>query len=366
MQVISLFSGIGGFEIAAEWMGWQNIASCEINPFGQKILKYYWPNSYHHDDVKTLDYEEIKKRIDPKRKTIVVGGFPCQPYSLAGKRLGKEDDRHLWPYCIETVKQLRPDFCVFENVFGLINWSNGLVFHEVQTDLEAAGYEVWPYVLPACAVNAPHRRDRVWFVAYARFERQAFGCQQPMGVNELRKQQHAPHPEHHGCNGTENGQGMGTGNDSAEAGANEASEFEGYTEPSAGAITDTEGLRSDRTPKHENDNRQSGERRGCNTYDNGEVQGGHIITNTTNEGLEGGKRRPSTGKGFAGHIHTNWEQFPTQPPVRPRNDGLPELVDGITFSKWRNESIKAGGNAIVPQVAHQIFKSIEQYESNMY
>ena len=167
MQVIDLFSGIGGFSLAAKWAGWETIQFCEIDKFCQKILAYHFPNVPIHDNVKTLNYEEIKKRINPSKPTIVVGGFPCQPYSLAGKRLGKEDDRHLWPYCVETIRQLKPNYCVFENVFGIVNWNGGLVFDEVQSDLEAEGYEVQAFVLPACAVNAPHRRDRIWFVAYA-------------------------------------------------------------------------------------------------------------------------------------------------------------------------------------------------------
>ena len=170
MQVISLFSGIGGFELAAEWMGWLNIASCEINPFGQKVLKHYWPNAYHHDDIKTMNYDEIRDRINPQIPTVVVGGFPCQPYSTAGKRLGKDDERHLWPYCVRTVQQIRPNYCVFENVRGLTNWNGGMVFDEVQSDLEAEGYEVLPFLLPACAVNAPHRRDRIWFIAYSNYK----------------------------------------------------------------------------------------------------------------------------------------------------------------------------------------------------
>ena len=169
MQVISLFSGIGGFELAAEWAGWTNIASCEINPFGRRVLEYYWPDAYHHDDIHTLTYETIKEKSkwDESKATIIVGGFPCQPYSTAGKRLGKNDDRHLWPKMLRIIREIKPAWVVGENVFGLVNWSGGLVFEEVQADLEAEGYEVQPYVLPAASVGAPHRRDRVWFVAHA-------------------------------------------------------------------------------------------------------------------------------------------------------------------------------------------------------
>jgi DNA (cytosine-5)-methyltransferase 1 len=158
----SLFSGIGGFDLAAEWMGWENIFHCEWNPFGQKVLKYHFPNAISYEDITKTDFTIHRGRID-----ILTGGFPCQPYSMAGKRLGKEDERHLWPEMLRAIREIQPRWVVGENVFGLVNWSGGMVFHEVQADLEAEGYEVQPYVLPAVSVNAPHRRDRVWFVAYS-------------------------------------------------------------------------------------------------------------------------------------------------------------------------------------------------------
>lgn len=159
----SLFSGIGGFDLASEWMGWNNAFHCEINPFCQKVLKYHFPNAISYADIKTTDFTEWNGKID-----IVSGGFPCQPYSVAGNRKGKDDDRHLWPEMLRSIKQIQPSWIVGENVPGIINWSKGMVFNEVQTDLEAAGFEIFPpLILPACGVNASHKRDRVWFVAYS-------------------------------------------------------------------------------------------------------------------------------------------------------------------------------------------------------
>ena len=167
MQVISLFSGIGGFELAATWAGWDIVVCCEINPFGKRVLEYYWPNAYHHSDINTLNYDTIIKnsRWDPTKPTIVVGGFPCQGQSLAGKRKGREDERWLWPAMCRIIQEVSPQFVLAENVLGIISIESGLVFEQVQVDLEAEGYEVQPYVLPAAGVDAPHRRDRVWFVA---------------------------------------------------------------------------------------------------------------------------------------------------------------------------------------------------------
>jgi len=146
MQIIDLFSGIGGFSLAGRWVGWHTIQFCEIDKFGQRVLGYHFPNIPIHPDVKTLTGEQIINNglYDPRETTIIVGGFPCQPFSAAGKRRGTEDDRHLWPECIRLVREVKPDFCVFENVFGIVSWDGGLVFEQVQADLEAEGYEVQP------------------------------------------------------------------------------------------------------------------------------------------------------------------------------------------------------------------------------
>ena len=156
----SLFSGIGGFDLAAEWMGWHNEFHCEWMPFPRKVLSYYFPKSISYEDITKTDFSIHRGTID-----ILTGGFPCQPYSSAGKRLGKEDERHLWPHMLRAISEIKPTYVVGENVRGLTNWSKGLVFEEVCTDLEAQGYEVQPILLPACAVGAPHRRARIWFVA---------------------------------------------------------------------------------------------------------------------------------------------------------------------------------------------------------
>lgn len=161
MTHASLFSGIGGFDLAAEWAGWTNAFNCEIDPFCRKVLKYHFPNAEQYEDIRTTDFTVWKDRID-----VLTGGFPCQPFSLAGKRRGTEDDRYLWPAMLDVIRTVRPRWVVGENVYGIVNWSEGLVFERVCADLEAAGYEVQPYIIPACGVGAPHRRDRCWFVAH--------------------------------------------------------------------------------------------------------------------------------------------------------------------------------------------------------
>jgi len=162
MRHRSLFSGIGGFDLAATWMGWENVFNCERDRFCRRVLKHYWPETKSYEDVREFKGSEFAGKID-----VLSGGFPCQPFSVAGKRQGTADDRYLWPQMLRIVGEIRPRWVVGENVFGLLNWNRGMVFRQVLIDLEATGYEVWPYVLPAAGVGAPHRRDRIWFVAYA-------------------------------------------------------------------------------------------------------------------------------------------------------------------------------------------------------
>lgn len=161
MKHASLFSGIGGFDLAAQWMGWENIFQVEKDEFCQKVLTKNFPKVKRYGDIKQFDGTPYRGSID-----ILTGGFPCQPYSSAGKRKGTEDDRHLWPEMLRIISEIQPTWIVGENVDGIINWSEGLVFEEVQKSLEDKGYEVQSCVLPACGVQGAHRRYRVWFIAH--------------------------------------------------------------------------------------------------------------------------------------------------------------------------------------------------------
>ncbi len=158
----SLFSGIGGFDLAAEWMGWDNVFHCEIETLQQLILKHNFPKSKLYNDIRKTDFTIYRGIIN-----ILTGGFPCQPFSLAGQKLGIDDPRHLWPQMLRAIREIQPEWVVGENVFGIINWGGGMVFEQVQADLEAQGYEVQPYILPACGKDALHRCDRVFFVAHS-------------------------------------------------------------------------------------------------------------------------------------------------------------------------------------------------------
>jgi len=245
----SLFSGIGGFDLAAQRMGWTNVFHCEWMDFPRKVLHHYWPEATSYVDITTTDFTFHAGQID-----VLTGGFPCQPYSSAGKRKGKDDDRHLWPHMHRAIREIRPRYVVGENVFGFTTWNGGVVLEEVCADLEAEGYSVQPFIIPAAAVGAPHRRDRVWIVAY---------------------DTNARH----------------------------------------------EGLRRERQDTFH----------GLHNAADARMARGTLI----------------------------WDNFPTVSPVCGGNDGLSRELDGITFPKWRTESIKAYGNAIVPQLAFQLFRAIE-------
>ena len=160
MRLLNLFDGIGGFALAAEWMGWENVGSVEIDPFCRQVLDYWFDYECTWTDIKAADFVRLHRRID-----IITGGFPCQPFSNAGKQRGKDDDRYLWPEMLRAIREVQPRWVVGENVRGLLSNAGGMVFEQVCADMETLGYEVQPLLVPACAVDAPHRRDRVWIVA---------------------------------------------------------------------------------------------------------------------------------------------------------------------------------------------------------
>ena len=156
MRLLDLFSGIGGFSYAAEKLigGYETVAFCEMDDFCQKVLKKHWPQVPIFDDVRTLDASRLG-RID-----IVTGGYPCQPFSQAGRRQGEEDERHLWPEMLRIIKSCQPRYVLAENVAGHVTMG----LDQVLTDLEDQGYTTRAIIVPACAKNAPHRRDRVWII----------------------------------------------------------------------------------------------------------------------------------------------------------------------------------------------------------
>lgn len=383
----SLFSGIGGFDLAADWMGWENAFHCEWNSFGQKILKYYWPKATSYEDITKTDFSIWRGRID-----VLTGGFPCQPYSVAGKRKGKEDERHLWPEMLRAIREIQPSYVVGENVRGLTNWNGGLVFDEVQSDLEAQGYEVLPFLLPACAVNAPHRRDRIWFIAYSNHKGRSSGFGEISKKNgEISKRNENTQFSNTNDRISENTYSNGRENNKRKEKPNIREQRNFSTGNNEPISTDNDEIRNvayscnkrcyngcyNRKERHfQNDKGITEESK--SEWSGREFRACEISSNVTNPDSrrqsckEYRETQPGqfTKKSFSG----NWENFPTQSPICNGNDGISSRLDIETilksvgrkvnksfkpFSWWRNESIKGGGNAIVPHVAFQIFKAID-------
>lgn len=161
MRMLELFAGIGGISLAAHWAGIETVGFCEIDPFCQTVLKKHWPDVPIWPDVKELMGDEIRKKCGAV--DIIAGGFPCQPYSVAGKRKGEEDDRALWPEMLRIISDVRPRWVVGENVAGFVN----LGLDNALSDLENQGYSCQSFLIPACGIGAPHQRYRVFIMGYS-------------------------------------------------------------------------------------------------------------------------------------------------------------------------------------------------------
>lgn len=317
MTHASLFSGIGGFDLAAEWAGWTNVFHCEIDPFCRSVLKYHFPNATQYEDIRTTDFTAWRGRVD-----VLTGGFPCQPFSIAGKRLGTSDERYLWPEMLRAIREIRPRWVVGENVRGFINWSEGLVLETVCADLEALGYEVQPFVLPACAVGAPHRRDRVWIVAH----RADTGIEGVRGREELADR----------CEAVADAPCVGCG--------------PGRT-ASNGSVQNAE----IRANLHVPAERSLRERPAADADSSG-LQGGINQQQQVPQGIEG-----NTGKNSSGCDKHGWECFPTQPPVRGKYDGISLLLDRYITPEVYGTISKTYGNKDLSKV-RQAFSKTEIWE----
>lgn len=312
MQIIDLFSGIGGFSLAGHWVGWQTVQFCEIDAFCGKVLSKNFPGVPIHQDIKTLTRDSILENgiWKPNEPTIVVGGFPCQPYSHAGKRKGNNDDRALWPEMLRVIREVEPMWVVGENVAGLISMDGGRVLAGIVADLENAGYTVEAFVVPACAVGAPHRRDRLWIVAHA--ERIGWDGRSPTEAGNVHRD---------GTNGQwqsagEFGDAAFVASDSAGRGLRRrtASGKPGQYTRSSETTSDAHGIR---------------------------------LQERNTSALAGDQGFGSRG------IDPAWDEHWL--PVAAR---LCRMDDGISPGLDRSKRLKALGNAIVPQVAYEIFKAI--------
>ena len=397
----SLFSGIGGPEVAAAMLGWENVFHCEINPFGRAVLGYWFPESQSYEDITKTDFTKYRGQID-----ILTGGFPCQPFSYAGKRGGQSDDRYLWPEMLRVIDEIRPTWVVCENVAGITTMvesceisemgSEASLFEEdngvhrfraeltftierICRDLESKGYAVQPVLIPACAVGAPHRRDRVFIVAHSSGSGSEShtqdGRSESDGSDELsqsgkwREQTELDNGFHAVPRHSSNTYGR-RGCEVDEHIQSELSDGTKFCDGWFGITTNPEELHGNGGSagyggagffEKESELRNICRKTASDTYCK-RPQGRHYCNK------EGHREAKS---GSVGFLHCDkmlpgnrWEGFPSVSLAHRGNDGLPFDVDDLTipFARWRNESLKAYGNAIVPQVMYRIFQCIEEIE----
>lgn len=342
-----LFAGIGGFSLALDTIFHEQKNEhifCEWEEFPTAILKKHWPDGTYYGDIADLiaDTNDTRSRTpenednqngtqsDIERKgqslhrtgrhdsVILTGGFPCQPFSQAGRRAGTSDDRYKWPDMFSVIRNVRPDWIIAENVRGLVTWNDGMVLETVCADLESEGYEVQPFIIPAVAIGAPHRRDRVWIIANTlngRQRREEQGSPQPQDSlpQEHRKEDSTPR------------------------------EFER-------ADSNREAIQLTPNPRQQHGQSGNSER----------VEANQTIGTTSSTHHERqGKYDWST----------DWREVALATCHDGVDDGLSRKLDGATLrgkvvneisaNQHRKERLKACGNAIVPQVAMEIFKAIK-------
>ena len=355
---IDLFSGIGGFALAARNAGFRTVAFSELDPYASAVLRKHWPDVPNLGDIKTADFGPCAGA------TLLTGGFPCQPFSCAGKQRGKEDDRFLWPAMLAAIATVKPAWIVGENVTGIIR----MELDRVLADLEAQGYAALPIVIPACAVDAKHRRDRVWIVANAsgrRFSGTGEGqIQLPRGAETVGA-----------CETLANREGLGRG------------EVLGRSQGPGGHVDECCEKCGDRgwCIAAFDDGRACYKCSRGHYWESSDVADADILRGGEESGaLPGTQGPPASNEGRRGWSEsgncgetvadTNGEQlarrwprartagrnqssdpcrWPTEPPVGRVVNGLPRRVDRI----------KGLGNAIVPQVAFQILKAIADLET---
>lgn len=410
MNHASLFSGIGGAEVAASMMGWQNLFHCEIQEFPRKVLDYWFPNSESYEDITKTDFTKWHGKVD-----VLTGGFPCQPFSLAGRRKGADDNRYLWPQMLRAIRQIHPTWVVGENVNGiktmvescqvtqmgrtdylfeenyLYREESRFTLDKICADLEAEGYSVQPIVIPACAIGAPHRRDRVWIVAH-RSDPRAETVQQE-GQDGICSARPSPHTQ---CDGHGNQRARAKKSKEGQDRPQPRSRRHGSgTTPSYAHGTRQRRRKNKQEPFTECSRTPNlGTRRSKRLASHSLQHRSHEVHQDHQSQFPDGARINSLGSqwssphsngcgwneskhedaspqqgecqpGGADSPQSRWRNFPTQSPVCRGNDGIPFDVDSLTisFPKWRQESIKAYGNAWVPQVAYEIFRAIEAEEN---
>ena len=340
MRMLDLFSGIGGMSLAAEWAGIETVAFCEIEPYCQKVLRKHWPHIPIYDDVRQLTRERLEKDgVIGNGRTIdiVCGGYPCQPFSVAGKRRGAEDDRHLWPEMFRLIEELRPAWVVGENVAGHVS----LGLDDVLSDLESAGYQTRAFVIPAAAVGAPHRRDRVFVVGYTEHDG-SLAAKVGRSTN---------------TSGKYGAEGKDEAGQSARASRRASDENVAYAEGEQDRREEQPKIQSDIGANGQNMANSNSERLQGRTQ-TGDIEESWAIGNQQLTRRSKGTAQPRLGGVLDGiSARLDGHRWPA-PLGQPQYDWEPPRV--ATGIKNRTHRLKALGNAVVPQQVYPIFEAIKR------
>ena len=332
MRHVDLCSGIGGFALGFEWAGLSKpVLFCDIDPWCRKILAQHWPHVPIADDVKVLANDPIRNVPDCD---ILTAGYPCQPFSVAGKRKGAEDDRHIWPYIRRIVAQKRPAWAVFENVYGHI--SMGL--DEVLADLEAESYAARAFIVPACGVNAPHKRDRLWIIA------------KNNDANTDSERSYRAEKHKHGKTEPNDGEKRNIGSFRevlANRGSAEISKAANVANPESFGGDERHDEKRQATSREQG---IQGEARTC----------GSTLANTDDTGPQGRIHRRADQERKGKHGHVGCSGTVHRQPIQGWWDVEPELGRVAHGIPNRTHRLKGLGNAIVPQIAEQIALTIRK------
>lgn len=358
---LSLFSGIGGLDLAAEWAGMETVGQCEWAEYPNKVLERHWPDVPRWKDIRALTGESFYERTGRRTVDVISGGFPCQPFSVAGKRRGKEDDRYLWPEMVRVVKELRPAWVVGENVAGIVR----MALPDILSELEACGYRTRAFLVPACAVGARHRRYRVAIVGYRAESMEDASGSRCGETGDVCEQQRGTELER-------SGEAMADSEILIERGLPVRTETEKPGPVSGGEDvqhTDSPGCREQHVSAQ-----PEGEGFPCGGFDEGDD-----VPDTDNRGwnVRGIRESPAveeTGRewcdiGNGEEEHGPGRRRPTESGLGGVADGLPGRVDGYWDVEpdiprvaggvpHRADRLKALGNAVVPQQFYPVFRAI--------
>ena len=356
LKVLDLFSGIGGFSLGLEkTKEFKTVAFCEIDKYCTLLLQKHWKGVKVYGDVRTLTKKQFEED-GIEFPDVITGGFPCQPFSVAGKQKGTNDDRHLWPEMFRVIQEFKPTFVIGENVKNIINIQDGVVFETVCADLESEGYEVQTYNIPACAVDAPHRRERVWIVGYSQHNG-SLASKITRGINQTSNN------DEKGKNETsELTRTSGSGNI-------EAMENSGRTLRSG-----TEFERTNENEIRKEDANQSQRPSGSSGYDVAnsntrfsnrsieQIPTGRNSIDTSSENVSDSNDERSQGHRIEYELSESKGQEQISWPRRWEFEpNVGRVANGVS---GRVHRLKALGNSIVPQIAEEIGKAIiEAYGS---